>query len=179
MRIYSNQSVCFTPSTSPKKHTHRCISTIFLKNESTPIDFLFLATSVWNVCSIRSNQHTLTVDTFPYATFMRLFSSPLLFKQKHSFSPLRFCFHIAHQTWNIRSEWRSLRKLRTHGLQCGIPALSFFSTHCSRFLGISALCPGMSAKEEKSSFLESFLFSRPGGYTRITEALCKHTWYKP
>lgn len=52
---------------------------------------------------------------------------------------------------------------------------SFFSTHCSRFLGISALCPGMSAKEEKSYFLESFLFSRPGGYTRITEALCKHT----
>lgn len=34
---------------------------------------------------------------------------------------------------------------------------------------------GMSAKEEKSCFLESCLFSRPAGYTRITVALCRHT----
>lgn len=49
----------------------------------------------------------------------------------------------------------------------------FFSTHCSRFFGISAICPGMSAKEEKGPIL-FFLFSRPGGFTRISEAVCKH-----
>lgn len=69
---------------------------------------------------------------------------------------------------------RSLRKLRTHGLKCGIPVLPF-STHFSRFLGISALCPEISAKEEKRPILAVFLLdSRPAGYTRISEALCKH-----
>lgn len=38
---------------------------------------------------------------------------------------------------------------------------------------------GMSAKKEKSCFLESCLFSMPAGYARITVALCRHTWSKP
>lgn len=51
----------------------------------------------------------------------------------------------------VRGNWEHM--------DLNVEFLCSFSTHSSRFLGISALCPGMSAKEEKRPILETFFSS--------------------
>lgn len=110
-----------------------------------------------SISHIRSNTCGLHVAVCQI--YVRVFSPETFLKQKHFFSLLASSFTSLTRR-RLAGNGRSLRKLTTHGHECGIPVLPFsfsfflfFSTHCSRFFGISAICPGMSAKEEKRPIL--------------------------
>lgn len=86
-----------------------------------------------------------------------LFNSPFFFSSSH---PARAFASLSARRSKEWKEWKSRRKLGTHGLKCEIP-MRFLSTHSSRFSLTSALCRGMSAEAEKEPILESFHSAKP------------------
>lgn len=104
-----------------------------------------------------------------------LLSSPLLFKPKHLFPPC-FCFHIAHQTLASK-EWREGRKeseeIENTWTQMWNSCALFFHS-LQQILRNQRIMSSNECQGREKAYFSVFSFSRPGGYTRILEALCKH-----
>ena len=114
---------------------------------------------MWNINSIshiRSN--TCGLHFAMCQIYVRVFSPETFLKAETLLFPPRLVFHLADQT-SVSREWKESEEINNTWTQMWNSCAPFFffflffSTHCSRFFGISAICPGMSAKEEKRPIL--------------------------